>query len=413
MNQQTQQKLLSLPVIVAALGYFVDMYDLALFTIVRVPSLQAMGLDDLGIKNEGIFIFDMQMAGLLLGGILWGILGDKKGRLRVLFGSILLYSLANIANGFVVTVEQYAWVRFIAGIGLAGELGVGITLVSEVLSKHNRGIGTSIVASVGFLGVVLAYFVAQVVDWRTCYFVGGGLGLLLLVLRVRVIESGMFENIKQQAVSRGNFLAFFNNWERFKKYALSILIGLPTWCVGGVLVVFSKEFGAAMQLAEVVNPAKSVMFSYVGVAVGDMVIGLVSQYFKSRKKALFIFYGLVVLFTILYFSQPVGGSTNTMYLICFLLGISTGFWAIFVTMGAEQFGTNLRATAATTIPNMVRGSLPLILFLFKDILQMKMGVAFLTSGMITSTVVLIISFWAAWNIPETFHKNLDYIEEIK
>jgi putative MFS transporter len=414
MNVQRSTSLFSAPVIVAALGYFVDIYDLLLFTIVRVPSLQSLGLDDAQIRDQGLFIINMQMVGLFIGGVLWGMLGDKKGRLSVLFGSILLYSLGNIANGFVTTVDQYAWIRLIAGIGLAGELGVGITLVSEVLPKNKRGVGTSLVAGVGLFGAVAAYFVAQHFDWRTCYFIGGGLGILLLFLRVKVTESGMFENVKQQHhVSRGSFFSFFNDWERFKKYLLSILIGLPTWFVIGILVAFSKEFAVVMKLAEPVNPAKAIMFAYVGIAFGDIAIGFVSQWFKSRKKALFVFYAMAIVSVISYFNQSEGGSANTMYLICFCMGFSTGFWAIFVTMGAEQFGTNLRATAATTIPNMVRGSLPLIALLFKDVLQKGMGVDMITSGGITAVVVFFITIMAAWHVPETFHKDLDYVEEVK
>jgi MFS family permease len=399
----------SIPVFVAALGYFVDIYDLLLYTIVRVPSLRSLGLDDNQIRDDGLKIINMQMIGLLIGGIIWGILGDKKGRLSVLFGSILLYSVANFLNGFVQTVDQYMWARFVAGLGLAGELGAGITLVSEILPKEKRGIGTSLVAGVGLSGAVVAYFISQEFDWRTCYFIGGGLGVVLLLLRISVAESGMFKTVKQANVSRGNFFSFFNNGARFKKYLLSILIGLPTWYVIGILVSFSREFGKAFNFTEEIDPGKAIMFAYVGISLGDILIGLLSQYLQSRKKALFIFYGLTIISVIIYFTQQ-GGTAANMYLICGALGFSTGFWAIFVTMGAEQFGTNLRATAATTIPNMVRGSLPLISLLFKDLLQLKLGYSLLLSGMITGAIVIIITLIAAWNTEETFTKDLDYVE---
>jgi MFS family permease len=399
----------SIPVFVAALGYFVDIYDLLLYTIVRVPSLRSLGLDDNQIRDDGLRIINMQMIGLLIGGIIWGILGDKKGRLSVLFGSILLYSVANFLNGYVQTVDQYMWARFVAGLGLAGELGAGITLVSEIMPKEKRGLGTSLVAGVGLSGAVVAYFISQEFDWRTCYFIGGGLGVLLLLLRISVAESGMFKNIKDQNISRGNFFSFFNNKVRFKKYMLSILIGLPTWYVIGILVSFSREFGRAFGINEEIDPGKAIMFAYVGISIGDILIGVLSQYLKSRKKALYIFYGLTIISIIIYFMQD-GGSAANMYLICGALGFSTGFWAIFVTMGAEQFGTNLRATAATTIPNMVRGSLPLISLLFKDLLQVKLGYGLLISGMITGLVVIVITLVAAWNTEETFTKDLDYVE---
>lgn len=406
---KTTASIASIPVFVAALGYFVDIYDLLLYTIVRVPSLRSLGLDDAGIRDKGLHIINMQMIGLLLGGIFWGVLGDKKGRLSVLFGSILLYSIANVANGFVQTVEQYAWARFVAGLGLAGELGAGITLVSEILPKEKRGIGTSLVAGVGLSGAVVAYFISKEFDWRICYFIGGGLGVVLLILRISVAESGMFAQVKEQNVSRGNFLRFFTNRARFKKYLLSILIGLPTWYVIGILVSFSREFGKAFGISEEIDPGKAIMYAYAGIAIGDILIGLLSQVLKSRKKALFIFYGLNIISVIIYFMQA-GKSASFMYATCAALGFSTGYWAIFVTMGAEQFGTNLRATAATTIPNMVRGSLPLISLLFKDILQANLGYNILTSGIITGTLVLVITLVAAWFTEETFSKDLNYTE---
>ncbi len=406
---KTSASIFSIPVFIAALGYFVDIYDLLLYTIVRVPSLHSLGLNDDQIKNEGLHIINMQMIGLLLGGILWGVMGDKKGRLSVLFGSILLYSAANFATGFVHNVDQYAWARFVAGLGLAGELGAGITLVSEILPKEKRGIGTSLVAGVGLSGAVLAYFISKEFDWRVCYFIGGGLGIVLLILRISVAESGMFKEVKEKNVQRGNFFQFFNDGIRFKKYLLSILIGLPTWYVIGILVSFSREFGKAFGIQEEIDPGKAIMYAYVGISIGDITVGLLSQLLKSRKKALFVFYGLTIVSVIIYFNQ-MGGNAASMYAICAALGFSTGFWAIFVTMGAEQFGTNLRATAATTIPNMVRGSLPLIVLLFKDLLQGSLGYNILVSGMVTGSVVIMITLVAAWFTEETFTKDLNYLE---
>ncbi|RYZ55929.1 MAG: MFS transporter [Sphingobacteriales bacterium] len=407
MHAEKKLSLFSLPVLVAALGYFVDIYDLLLFSIVRVESLRSLGLDNNMIRDSGMDIIGHQMFGLLIGGIIWGVMGDKKGRLSVLFGSIILYSLANIANGFVQTAEQYSLCRFIAGIGLAGELGAGITLVSELIPKEKRGIATSLVAGIGLTGAVVAYFIAQVFEWRTCYFIGGGLGLSLLLLRVSVFESGMFKSLQHQNISRGNFLMFFSSWHRFRKYFLSILIGLPTWYAIGILVSFSKEFGKEFGIEGDIDPGKAIMFAYVAIAIGDVLIGLVSQWLQSRKKALFLFYGITVIAIILYFRQH-GGTPEQMYAICALLGFGTGFWAIFVTMAAEHFGTNLRATAATTVPNMVRGALPLItmLFTFLQGYQSYLGAAAITGG-----IVMTITIVAAFFTEETFGKDLDFIEE--
>ena len=410
MNQHKQIGLWSLPVLVAALGYFVDVYDLLLFTIVRQPSVLAVGSTLDTIIVDSAHIINWQMSGLLIGGILWGIIGDKKGRLKVLFGSILLYSVANILTSFVQNVDQYAYCRFIGGIGLAGELGAGITLVSEMLPKNKRGLGTSMVAGIGLFGAVFAYFTFQYTkDWRLCYQIGGGLGVFLLILRVRVAESFMFESAKLENIQKGNFLMFFNNRKRFSKYIKAILIGLPTWFVIGVLVNYSNKFATANYGENLIDSGRSVMFAYIGIATGDLVIGYVSQYFKSRKKALLVFYILNTLGMVLFFSA-LNNSDDRMYAICGFLGFSTGYWAIFNQMAAEQFGTNLRATAATTIPNMVRGALPLINLLFLDILQKSLGWTIIQSGILTGVIVMSITLIAFVFTEETFHKDLDYLE---
>jgi len=410
MTSQRQIGLLSLPVLVAALGYFVDVYDLLLFTIVRQPSVMAVGATAESIIVDSAHIINWQMSGLLIGGILWGVIGDKKGRLKVLFGSILLYSIANILTSFVQNVDQYAYCRFVGGIGLAGELGAGITLVSEMLPKNKRGIGTSMVAGIGLFGAVFAYFTFQYTkDWRLCYQIGGVLGVFLLILRIRVAESFMFESAKVANVVKGNFLQFFNNKKRFSKYLKAILIGLPTWFVIGVLVNYSNKFATGLYGDNLIDSGRSVMFAYVGIAIGDLVIGYVSQYFKSRKKALLVFYSLNTIAMILFFST-LNSNDSSMYAICGLLGFSTGYWAIFNTMAAEQFGTNLRATAATTIPNMVRGALPLINFLFLDILQKQLGWTIIQSGILTGSIVMTITLIAFVYTEETYHKDLDYLE---
>ena len=399
----------SLPVIVGALGYFVDIYDLLLFTLVGEKSLIDLGVSGDAVNAHKLSVLNYQMFGLLIGGIIWGVLGDKIGRMKVLFGSILIYSLGNIANGFVQNVDQYNWLRFGAGIGLAGELGAGITLVSELLSKEKRGIGTSLVAGIGLTGCIVAYFISREISWRNCYFLGGALGLALLLLRVGVLESGMFKNIKDKNISRGNFFMFFSNAQRFKTYMLCILIGLPTWFVIGILVNLSNKFAAQMNVTGAVDSGRSIMLAYVGIAMGDIAIGLLSQWLRSRKKALFIFYGMTII-SLLVFFNLYDSTPSQVYLVCFALGFSTGFWAIFVTIAAESFGTNLRATAATTIPNMVRGALPIITIMFK---AFQPQYSFIQAAIYTGTIVMIISIIAAIFIKETFGRDLDYLEAEK
>lgn len=409
-NKSATSSIFNWVVLVAALGYFVDIYDLLLFGIIRIPSLSSMGLSAQEVKTSGESILQWQMWGLLLGGILSGIMGDKRGRLSVLFGSIVLYSLANIANGFVETVEQYQWIRFVAGLGLAGELGAGITLVAEIVPKAKRGVATSLVAGIGLTGAVLAFFMKEHFDWRTCYFIGGGLGFLLLLLRISVFESSMFHQVKKMEVSRGNFLMFFNSKERLLRYLMSILIGLPTWFVIGILVTFSNDFAQEFGITDPVDPGKAIMYAYVAISLGDILIGLLSQQLKSRKKALFIFYGITIVFMIFYFTSLWNGTAARLYWICAGLGFGTGFWAIFVTMGAEQFGTNLRATAATTIPNMVRGMLAVfILPLFKWLEHLP-SVGYVEAGIFTGAIIMGLTLLAAYFTKDTFHKDLEFLE---
>jgi MFS transporter, putative metabolite:H+ symporter len=351
------------------------------------------------------------MIGLLLGGIFWGMLGDKKGRLSVLFGSIILYSVANIFTSYVHTVDQYALWRFVAGLGLAGELGAGITLVSELLPKNKRGIGTSVVAGIGIIGAVASYFTYQFTkDWRLCYKIGGGLGIILLILRISVAESGMFLGLKHQAVQKGNFLMFFTNGRRFRKYMMTILIGLPTWFVIGILVNQSDRFAKMMYGGTSLDSGRSIMFAYAAISISDFLSGFLCQWLKSRKKGLLVFYILCVFSGFLFFSSLNAGDTS-MYLFCALLGFSTGFWAIFVTLAAEQFGTNLRATAATTAPNMVRGALPLMNLLFLNLFQKSWGWTLIHSGITTGVIVMLTSFVALYFTEETYHKDLNYLEQ--
>jgi MFS family permease len=404
-----QKSIFSIAVIVAALGYFVDIYDLLLFSIIRMPSLESLGLNSDQVKIEGEEILMWQMTGLLIGGVIWGVMGDKKGRLSVLFGSILLYSIANILNGFIQTVEQYKWIRFIAGLGLAGELGAGITLVSELVAKERRGIATSLVAGIGLTGAIAAFIIKENFDWRVCYFIGGGMGLFLLLLRVSVFESGMYQQIKDAKVQKGKFLMLFNSKDRLKRYFLNILIGLPTWLVIGLLITFSNEFGKQMGIKEKIDPGKSIMFAYVLISIGDILIGFISQWLKSRKLALYIFYAITILFIVLFFTAQWNGSAAGMYLICAGLGLGTGFWAIFVTMAAEQFGTNLRATATTTVPNMVRGMLAVVILpLFK---LLRNYISYYDAGWITALIIMLLSIFAVIKIKETFGKDLNFIEE--
>lgn len=399
-------ELLKLPVIAAAFGYLVDMYDLFLFSVVRIPSLKGIGDSGDALLKHGVMLLNWQMAGLLIGGIFWGILGDKKGRLSVLFGSILIYSLANICNGFVQTVPQYALFRFIAGIGLAGELGAGVTLVTEVLPKQIRGYGTTLVATLGVIGAILAYFVADLFDWRMAYFTGGGLGLLLLLLRIRIFESPVFTKMKASKVQRGNIGMLFEP-HRFLKYLQCIAIGLPIWFVVGILITFSPEFGSALGLDKPVVAGKAVMLAFAGQVAGDIASGLLSQYVKSRRKIILLFILLSLIFVLVYLLVPVR-TLSAFYLVCVVLGFTNGYWALFVTVAAELFGANLRATVATTVPNFVRGAVIPLTTIF---LYLKGPLGIVYSALVVGILTMVIALLALYFLDETFTKDLDYVEK--
>lgn len=400
------QHLLRIPVLVAALGYLVDMYDLFLFTIVRVDSLTDIGFGGEQLLNYGVTLLNLQMAGLLIGGLFWGVLGDKRGRLSVLFGSILIYSLANIGNGFVQTFEQYAVLRFVAGIGLAGELGAGITLVTEILPQKIRGYGTTLVATMGVLGSILAFVIAETFNWRMSYWIGGGLGLLLLILRVRVFESGLYIKSLKQNVQKGNILMLFNNKERFMRYLKSIVIGIPIWFVVGILITFSPELGKAIGIEETIDAGIAVLLSFGAQAVGNVVSGMLSQRYQSRRKIIGAFIIISFLFSLLYLLLPIK-SLYGFYFLCMLLGFSNGYWTLFITVAAELFGTNIRATVATTVPNFVRGVVIPLTTLF---LMFKMWIGIIYGALVVGLVATILALWALKSLPETFHKDLDYYE---
>lgn len=401
-----QRKNAALLVLVAALGYFVDIYDLLLFSIVRVESLSDIGVAAADMRRQGEYVINVQMAGLLLGGLLWGVLGDKLGRIKVLFGSILLYSVANVVNGFVQGVHSYALIRFVAGIGLAGELGAGITLVSETMAKEKRGYGTMIVAVVGLFGAVAANLVHQYFSWRTAYFVGGGLGFALLLLRLGTFESGMFRHVKASEVARGSLRMLFTDRDRLQRYICCILIGMPLWFVVGILITQSPEFGKALGATGTLSAGAGIMYSYIGISVGDLCAGLLAQWTRSRRLAVFLFL-VLSLITVIYYLNNKGITPAGFNRLAFVMGVGVGYWATFVTIASEQFGTNLRATVTTTVPNFVRGSLIPITFLFEFFVQQF---HIITAAYIVMFLLTAVALFALSRLKETFSKDLDYME---
>lgn len=394
-------------IIVTALGYFVDIYDLILFSIVRVQSLTSLGVAADQLMNVGVYLINAQMIGMLIGGVIWGIMGDKRGRLTVLFGSILVYSLANIANAYVQDIQTYAIIRFIAGVGLAGELGAGITLVSESMSKEKRGYGTMIVASIGLMGAVFAAFITDHFEWRTAYLIGGVLGFLLLLMRVSVAESAMFKSVKKEAHQLADFKLLFNNRSRFLNYLNCILIGLPVWFVVGILITFSPEIAKEIGITEPISVGKGILYCYLGTAIGDIASGVLSQMLQSRKKVVFLFL-IMILLSSTWFLYSGLSNAAALYQIAFVLGFSAGYWALFVTIASEQFGTNIRSTVTTTVPNFVRAAVvPLTLgFAFA-----KQSMGAINAAYLVGLISIGIALFAIFQIKETFGKDLDYIEK--
>ncbi|HLA64206.1 MAG TPA: MFS transporter [Rhodothermales bacterium] len=395
-------------VVVAALGYFVDIYDLVLFAVLRVPSLQSLGVTGDAVLTQGVFLFNAQMTGMLVGGLVWGVLGDLRGRKSVLFGSIILYSLANLANAAVTSIPQYAVLRFIAGVGLAGELGAGVTLVSELMRRETRGLGTMVIAGFGTLGAVAAGLVGNQLPWRWAYVVGGCLGLALLLLRVGVFESGMFEATKAGGARRGAFLSLFATADRARRYLACIMVGLPIWYAVGVLVVLSPELAAGLGVRGEVTVARAIILCYLGLSIGDFMSGAVSQWMRSRRRAMLLFI-LALQATVVVYLLARGVSATAFYGLCLAVGFFAGYWAVFMTNASEQFGTNLRATVTTTVPNFVRGAVVPITLAFSA-LRAPLGTpgAALAVGAACTALALL----ALLLLPERFDADLDYVEPL-
>lgn len=406
--RSTLQLILSPVVIVSALGYFVDVFDIILFSVVRVTSLKDLGLVGDEITTNGAFLINCQMIGMLLGGILWGILGDKIGRVKVLFGSILLYSLANIFNAFVQSIDSYAFWRFIAGVGLAGEIGAGITLVAESLPQKIRSLGTTIVATVGVLGAVMAGFIGDYLPWRYSYIIGGALGIVLLALRVSVHESGLYAEVaKRENVRCGDLPLLFSSRKRIFRYAQCILVGLPTWFIVGILMTFSPEISKELDAPEIPKVGMVIVWCYTGLFLGDALSGVLSQVLQSRRKVLLLFL-LVGIFSSASLLLQNAPSIVTLYGAYLLIGISAGYWVLTLTTAAEHFGTNLRATVTTTVPNFIRGALVPMTTLFA---YLKPEYGAIGSAQIVGALTFVLAIAALYFLQETYHRNLDFTEE--
>jgi MFS transporter, putative metabolite:H+ symporter len=393
-------------ILFAGLGYFVDIFDLLLFAVVRVNSVRDLGAGNATIE-VGTRLQNAQLIGLMIGGLVWGMLGDRRGRRSALYGSILLYSLANIANAFVSSVPQYAAWRFVAGFGLAGELGAALTLVSEMVDRRQRGTATTLVATLGVMGAVAAAIVGELVPWRTAYLIGGGLGLALLVLRVRLPDSAMFGRTRDLGVRRGDVWRLVSTPDRALRYLRAILIGVPVWFSTGVLLTFSPELAKDLRVVGDVTSGRAVLVYYAATTLGDLSSGLLSQWLHSRRKAVAIYYVLLAVGIAMYLSG-VATTPAAFYAICAWLGVVTGFWAVMVTMAVEQFGTDLRATAATSVPTFVRASAVPMTLAF---LALRQDLGSVGAAAVVGVVAMSLASLALWFQPETYGRDLDFVED--
>lgn len=398
--------LLSTALVVAALGNFVDVYDLVLFLVVKNQSLLDLGVFSSDLLSSGSFILNCQMIGMLLGGVLWGILGDRIGRTKVLFGSIALYSIANLLNAAVHSIESYSLLRFIAGVGLAGELGAGVTLVSEVLPVRLRGYGTTIIACVGLLGAIAAGLTGDLLSWRLTYVVGGSLGLLLLFLRVSVAESEIFRGAQERRSGLRDFLLIFVRAKILKRFIACVVAGVPIWFTVGIILANAKEIARLLGVQGELRSGISIAVCYSGLFVGDMLGGVLSQYLQSRKMAIGFFVLLSAVFQAIFLTR-LDLTIGEFYSYLFALGFSSGYWVLIVTVSAEQFGTDIRATVTTSIPNFIRGSIVPVSAFF---LLLKQHFGIVDGALILGVMVSLLATICLSSMDETFSRRLDFLE---
>jgi putative MFS transporter len=395
-------------VIVAALGYFVDVVDLWLFSNFRVASLRDLGLPAEEVTTTGAYLLNCQQAGLLLGGLLWGVMGDRRGRASVMFGSILLYSIGNILNAFVVSVPQYAALRFLTGLGLAGEIGAGITLVCELLPRTKRGIGTTFVTGLGVAGAIAASLMGKYMNWRTAFFVGGIMGLTLLFLRTLTHDSSMFAKMQQQGqLRRGSLALLLFRRDNVRKFLGCIAVGAPVWLSVAIFSIFSLEVAPALGITEPISVPDCLLCISIGMTAGDLGAGLLSQLLRSRKLPLLILLVLTCLTSIVITAGAVSTSMGYMTMVGFL-GLFSGYWACLLTTSAEQFGTNIRATAATMVPNLVRATtIPMTI----GFVTLKQYISIQNTVWVLVVIVFILAFLGLRTLKETFHTDLEYYSE--
>ena len=407
MNNKLHHSPFNIVVLAAGLGFFIDTFDLFLFNVYRIPSLKELGYTGEELTRMGEYLLSAQMLGMMVGGLVSGVIADKRGRVSVLFGSIVVYSLANILNGFVDDVNSYAIIRFFAGMGLAGELGAGITLVGESMSIEKRGYGTIFVATLGGLGAVTAGLAGDFLPWRSAFIFAGIAGFLLLLLRMKAMETGIFQSARQSAKHKGSFFHLFKKRERAMRYIACIMMGVPIWYSVGLLITLSPELANENGLSSLKASLCFILFQ-CGVTVGDLSSGVLSQLLKSRKKILFAFMIIAVLSTALHFYQLFHAST--IYVTALLIGTGCGYLSVFVTATSEHFGTNLRVTVTATVTNFMRGAVTILIPL-RMWVESAFNTSLSTSLLWVGILVWIPALLSVWWMPETYGRNLDFIED--
>lgn len=393
-----------LTVLVVALGYYVDAYDLLVMSAVRKPSLLSLGVPESETLNIGLSLLNYQLVGLMIGGVMWGVIADKYGRKKALFGSILIYSFANIANGYINSVNMYYWLRIIAGFGLAGELGVGISLITENVAKERRTISTAIVSFFGMLGASTGGWFGSIFEWQNCFLIGGFAGLLLLLLRLKVEESVMFNEIKDKNVSKGNIWMIIKNPKTLLTYFFCTLAGAASILFIGVFIQSTPELGKLFNLN--ITAGIALIWYYLGASVSEIIAGLLSKLLKERKAPIYIFYAISLL-AITNFCVNVPNSPYFFYLNCLFLGFGLGWWSQLITLSAELFGINVRATAATSIPTFARAwNIP-----FSNIFKQNIpNLGIVNSAFGIGVIVVSLAIISITMVKETFENDANFIE---
>ncbi len=400
--------------LVTSLGNFVDYGDMFMASLVRNDAIVALGIAQTkeAVLAVGLNLESFQAVGFLLGCFTWGIFADKKGRLQVLYISTLVYSLANILNGLLSPEwsHVYYWYggcRLFSGWGLSAEFSVAITLIVEYFSVKKRIIGTMLMTGLGFLGVFLVSWLKFYTHilWNEFFIWGGVAGLVLLVFRFAAQESFMFLNQQTAAIKKGSLMTLLKQKKYSRQFFLTVWLVLPIFLVQ-LILKFSPNISQQIN-SEIISIAL-VLLIYDAFSIFSDILGCYISYLFNNRMRVLKFYLILIFLALLGFAIWPPLTTFSWYWVYVpILGLANGYWGLWGTMIAELFGINVRATATTFIVNLSRSFVLILSITFKD-LDLRYG--FSISVIVLTLVTCGLAFWSVFKIPETAHKNLEYVE---